>query len=298
MKESTRRFYRMHGWRHPLLFLHGYIYFTQIDRYIKTLMTVARRYIRALPRGRFIFDYFFNRYHCKVLTPEQAEKLLTLDHDIELDPETSARIIPYPHANRIILSQPNSIVVMDCACRIERGLRGREPVDVCIAVGEPIASFWLEHGADRLHARRISAEEALEIVRRERERGSIPTAWFKDAAGNRFFGICNCSQAGCDALESAQIARRLQVEDPPCIALASGYGARVDRSLCTGCGTCIKTCPFKAVSQDGEKKAVIIYDLCMGCGLCVDKCEQEALSLVRDERKGIPFDVEELEPLT
>jgi ferredoxin len=293
MKDSTRALFKMNGWRVDRA-VHAYVYFTCIDYYIKTLMAIARKYIRLLPRGRFIFDYFFNRYHCKVLTEEQAVKLLQLEHDIEVAPERSSRIIPYPHANRIILNNPQSIVVMDCACRIERGVTDPEELAVCIAAGEPVASFWLEHGEERLHARRISAEEAVEIMRRAREKGSIPTAWFKDAAGDRFFAICNCSPGGCDALEAARIAASLQVDDPPEIVLASGYSARVDRQACIGCGTCVESCPFAAIALDGEDKAVIIFELCMGCGLCVDRCKQEAVSLVRDERKGIPMDVEEL----
>lgn len=283
----------MHGWRVDRA-VHGYVYFTWIDHYIKTLMAIARRYIRVLPRGRFIFDYFFNRYHCKVLTEEQAVKLLRLEHDIEVAPERSSRVIPYPHANRIILNQPQSIVVMDCACRIEHGIRDPGELGVCIAVGEPVASFWLEHGAERLHARRISTDEATAIMERERKRGGIPTAWFKDAAGDRFFSICNCRPGVCGALESQQIAAMLQVESPPVIAAPSGYCARVDRSLCIGCGTCMETCPFKAINVDGEDKTVVIFEACMGCGLCVDRCKQGAFSLVRDERKGIPLDIDEL----
>ncbi len=283
----------MNGWRVDRS-VHCYIYFTNIDRYIWTLMNIARRYVRLLPRGRFIFDFFFNRYHCKVLTDEQARKLLTLERDVVVDPATSSRVVPYPHAHRIILEQPQHIVVMDCACRKERGITDPEDLNVCFAVGEPVASFWLEHGAGRLHARRISAEEAIAIMERERKRGSIPTAWFKDAAGDRFFSICNCGPYTCDALEAARLAAMLRVDDPPGIAVASGFRAEVDRSLCIGCGTCVKSCPFEAIKLDGEDKAVVIFEACMGCGLCVDRCEQEAVSLVRDERKGIPLDIDEL----
>lgn len=293
MRGSTRRLFRIHGWRVDRA-LHGYVYFRWIDCYIKTLMAVARRYIRLFPRGRFIFDFFFDRYHCKVLTEEQAAKLLTLDHDLTVDPELSARVVPFPHAHRIILEQPQHIVAMDCACRIERGVTDSEALNVCLAVGEPVASFWLEHGAERLHARSISAAEALEILRRERERGSVPTAWFKDAAGDRFFSICNCAPGACDAMEAARIAGMLRVESPPVIAAPSGYLARVDRSLCAGCGTCVSACPFGAVSLDEEEKAEVAFDLCMGCGLCADRCERGAPALVRDERKGIPLDIEEL----
>lgn len=293
MKESTRQLFKMHGWRVDRA-IHGYVYYAWIDHYIKTLMAIARKYIRVLPRGRFVFDFFFNRYHCKVLTQEQARKLLTLERDIIVDPQVSSRVVPFPHANRIILEQPQHIVVMDCACRLERDDDGAAPYDVCFAIGEPVASFWLEHGAERLHARRISAEEAIEIMQRERERGSIPTAWFKDAAGNRFFSICNCRPGACGALESQQIAAMLQVESPPVIAAPSGYCARVDRSLCIGCGTCMEACPFQAIDIDGEDKAVVIFEPCMGCGLCVDRCKQGAFSLARDERKGIPLDIDDL----
>jgi Pyruvate/2-oxoacid:ferredoxin oxidoreductase delta subunit len=293
MKDSTRALFRLNGWRFDRA-IHGYVYFTWIDYYIKALMAIARRYIRVLPRGRFIFDYFFNRYHCKVLTEGQAVKLLRLERDVEVAPELSSRVIPYPHANRIVLKNPRSIVVMDCACRIERGIKDPEELGVCIAVGEPVASFWLEHGEERLHARRITADEAVEIMRRARKKGSIPTAWFKDAAGDGFFAICNCSPGACDALEAARIAARLQVENPPGIALASGYCAHADSSLCIGCGTCMESCPFKAIVPDDEGKAVVLFDLCMGCGLCADGCEQEAFSLVRDGRKGIPLDIAEL----
>ncbi|MEW6555364.1 MAG: 4Fe-4S binding protein [Actinomycetota bacterium] len=258
-------------------------------------MTIARKYIRVLPRGRFIFDYFFNRYHCKVLTEEQARKLLTLDRDIEVDPQVSSRVVPFPYANRIILDQPQHIVVMDCACRLERGDKAdAAPYDVCFAIGEPVASFWLEHGAERLHARSISAQEAIEIMERERKRGSIPTAWFKDAAGNRFFSICNCRPGVCGALESQRIAGMLQVPSPPTIAAPSGFCARVDRDLCIGCGTCMEACPFQAINLDGEDKAVVIFEACMGCGLCVDVCKQGACGLARDERKGIPLDLDNL----
>ena len=293
MKESTRALFRLNGWRLDRA-VHGYVYFAWIDYYIKTLMAIARRYIRVLPRGRFIFDYFFNRYHCKVLTEDQAVKLLRLERDVEVAPELSSRVIPYPHANRIVLNNPRSMVVMDCACRIERGIKNPEELSVCIAVGDPVASFWLEHGEERLHARRITADEAVEIMRRERKKGIIPTAWFKDTAGDGFFAICNCGPGTCDALEAAGIAARLQVENPPGIALASGYCARVDGSLCIGCGTCVESCPFEAIILGGEDKAVVSFEKCMGCGLCADGCEQGAFSLVRDERKGIPLDIEEL----
>ncbi|MBC7294396.1 MAG: hypothetical protein H5T84_09930, partial [Thermoleophilia bacterium] len=135
--------------------VHGYVYYRWIDYYIKTLMAIARRYIRHYPRGRLNIDIILNRYHRKLRTPEHPAKQLTLDRDITVDPEFSARVVPVPHAHRIILDQPQHLVAMDCACRIERGVTDPEALNVCLAVGEPVASFWLEHAAERLHARRV-----------------------------------------------------------------------------------------------------------------------------------------------
>lgn len=292
MKESTRQLFKMHRWRIDRA-LHGYIYYTQIDRYIWFIISVARKQARLLPRSRHLLDYVFNRYHCKVLTEEHAEKLLTLNQDIVVDPERSARVIPFSIAHDIVLSRPQNIVVMDCGCRLAKGIKD-EPLDVCLIVGEPGASFCLEHNAQRLHARRVGSEEAIGIMRRERENGCIPTAWFKDSAGERFYAICICHPGSCAALEATHIARTLQVDAPPNIAAPSGYCARVENTLCDGCQACVKACPFRALILDSEDKVAVIFDPCMGCGLCVSTCRQGAFSIEREERKGIPMDIAEL----
>jgi len=288
MKESTRQLFKVNRWRIDRS-LHGYVYFTQIDHYIKYMIRLARK---VRPRTRYLLDYMFSHYHCKVLTEEQAERLLTVNQDIVVDPERSSRVMPFRIAHDIVLSQPLNIVVLDCGCRLEQGIKD-EPLDVCFVVGEPAASFVLEHGA-RHHARKISPQEAIEIMQRERKNGCIPTAWFKDVAGERFFAICNCRPGRCAALEAVQITRTLQLEDPPHVAVSSGYIAQADRSLCNGCKSCVQACPFKAIALDDEDKAEVVFDLCMGCGLCVDTCKESAISLVRDERKAAPLDVAEL----
>jgi Fe-S-cluster-containing hydrogenase component 2 len=54
--------------------------------------------------------------------------------------------------------------------------------------------------------------------------------------------------------------------------------AVVDREKCTGCETCVESCPLDAISmKDGL--AVIDADTCGDCGACVDVCPVEAISL-------------------
>ena len=54
--------------------------------------------------------------------------------------------------------------------------------------------------------------------------------------------------------------------------------AEIDKSKCTGCESCVETCPSSAISMDGGK-AKVDADTCIDCGACVDSCPVEAISL-------------------
>ena len=54
--------------------------------------------------------------------------------------------------------------------------------------------------------------------------------------------------------------------------------AKVDKSKCTGCETCVEECPSNAISMV-EEKALVDADSCIDCGVCVDSCPVEAISM-------------------
>jgi ferredoxin len=54
--------------------------------------------------------------------------------------------------------------------------------------------------------------------------------------------------------------------------------AVVDAEKCTGCETCVESCPLEAIAmKDGL--AVVDAETCGDCGACIDACPVEAISL-------------------
>jgi ferredoxin len=224
---------------------------------------------------------FADTYHGKVVPLDAATQLVTVGEEIRLT--DLEKVIPYALARDIVLQNPDHIVVLDCPCRASRP-HPCQPLDVCLVIGEPFASFVAEHHPRR--SRWITPEEAVEILRAEDERGHVHHAFFKDAMLGRFYAICNCCACCCGAMQAHR-------HGTPMLA-SSGYVSRVDIDRCVGCGICADFCQFGALSiEDGT--AVVDAVACMGCGVCVPKCAQGALSLVRDPARGEPLEIRELQ---
>ncbi len=169
--------------------------------------------------------------------------------------------------------------MLDCPCRVASE-HPCLPLDVCLIVGEPFASFVIDHHPQR--SRRISPQEAQDILQAEDQRGHVHHAFFKDAMMGRFYAICNCCACCCGAM----LAQRNGTQ----MLASSGYVARVDVDLCLQCEKCVENCQFSAVHM--EDTAVVDQELCMGCGICVGQCDPGAIQLERMESKGEPLEIE------
>jgi ferredoxin len=219
-------------------------------------------------------------YHGKVMLPKEAVQMITINEDVRIT--DLEKVIPYSRARDIILQNPDHLVALECPCRASQP-NPCLPLDVCLVVGEPFASFIIEHHP--LRSRRITREEGIDILLAEHARGHVHHAFFKDAMLNRFYAICNCCNCCCGAIQAHE-------NGTPMIA-SSGYVCRVDAALCLGCESCVESCQFGALSLvDGV--AVVNEGACMGCSVCTSKCLQEALSLVREPSKGEPLEIHKI----
>ncbi|MFP5212306.1 MAG: 4Fe-4S dicluster domain-containing protein, partial [Acidobacteriota bacterium] len=77
-----------------------------------------------------------------------------------------------------------------------------------------------------------------------------------------------------------------------------GYTVVVDESRCRGCGRCIQTCPYKAVSfrknSIGGWCASVDEALCKGCGTCIPVCPSNAADSPYRDRLYLEQAIEEI----
>lgn len=217
-----------------------------------------------------------NEYHGKVMPLERATRLVQIKEDVNtVVPE---QVMTFEGARDLILSDPDHIAVLDCPCRVARK-HPCLPLDVCLIVGEPFASFVLEHHPDR--ARAITSQEAVDILAAEAARGHVHHAFFKRAMLDRFYAICNCCSCCCGAMSA-------HAHGTPMV-VSSGYFAQIDADACRACARCVQVCPFGAIQAGNPPQ--VDGDACMGCGVCARACPAGACRLARDESKPLPWDV-------
>jgi NAD-dependent dihydropyrimidine dehydrogenase PreA subunit len=181
------------------------------------------------------------------------------------------------------------IVVQPCDCR-RMGQKCNLPVETCI---------WMDDGAldvlDRGHGRRLTNEEAKELVRRADRAGLMHTA-DSEWRSRGLHAICNCCACDCYPFRAAQVLGSKGVWPK------SRYIAVHDPERCTQCGDCVKRCHFDAfyrsdapVETEGgrtgvgskkgslRKNVLFVPERCWGCGLCANSCPAGAIKMARLE---------------
>ncbi|UCE39866.1 MAG: 4Fe-4S binding protein [Candidatus Aminicenantes bacterium] len=224
-----------------------------------------------------------SRSHRRVVIPQETkEKVEIVQVDVRQKIKTpETKIYPTRSVFELIdkYGDKNQIAVVHCFCRQWRKFMG-EPCrfehadESCIALGR-ITRYTVNYGI----ARYISKEEALDIIKDVQKKGAIHQVFHeREDLDEPEIGICNCCWDCCGVIGS--YSRGLIPMRARCY-----YVAQIpDESLCTGCGTCIKYCPVKAVSVV-NKKSRIDEAKCIGCGQCELKCPEGIIALTFEERE-------------
>ncbi len=300
---TFRDMWELHGWKSPISFLHSLVYYGDTKRYVRILSSILTVVVDKSPRFlghsslyKYVLNWLPRRYHGKVLTMDHAKQILTLNRDVDINPEEAKRVLTYDMVNQIVMKSPGTVAIGDCSCRMRKE-NPCQPIHVCMFIGEPFASFAVAHGKDKLNIHYATQEEALDVLRQAHEAGYVHNAFFKDAAGDRLFALCNCCSCCCGGVQVANFFQDFFEGDNPELKMleSSGYVAVHNPEHCQSCGTCMEICNFKALFLNESHIPQVDVKRCLGCGLCVDKCQAKAIHLERDFTKAEPLDLSVLD---
>ena len=141
------------------------------------------------------------------------------------------------------LNDNDIFTVSDCSCRTSREAMGEGcghlKEDMCIQMGHA-AEYYIRTG----RGRKITREEAFEIIKRAEENGLMHQIPNLDGSG-KTHAICNCCGCSCLALRTAEMFINNDM-------VRSNYVAKVDTDKCVACGECVENCPVNALKL-GQK---------------------------------------------
>ena len=152
--------------------------------------------------------------------------------------------------------------VSTCWCRDEKGKCARSPMEVCL-------SFREDAPVDPAGKKKISKDEALDLIEDARDRGLVSRTFARKDGDDRLDGICLCCDDCCAYFTG-------RTEDKP---VRGRFIEKTIEGCCSSCGMCERACRFNARQMD-EGELVVIRHLCYGCGVCADICVTNCIEMV------------------
>lgn len=217
---------------------------------INVLSTFHRDIWESIPSGtrKMISEWHFGEFLNKKKRMEFPEII-----------KNQNSIVPLDEAVDYLMSVDDDIYVIPCDCRSISDNCDYSK-ETCITLGKS-----KNPSIERGYGRKISKDEALDILNSADKEGLIHTA--------ELHAICNCCTCCCYPMRAS---KELGLEK---VWPKINYVISIDKDKCVGCGLCVKKCQKDVFSLE-DRKIDLNTDNCVGCGVCVNTCPKGALSLI------------------
>ncbi len=211
---------------------------------------------------------------------KNSSTFLPIKVDINEEMGQAVNEVYPPQVVHEFIEKANHIVKMDkCLCRNGQDCENHSHDLGCMFMGETAL------GMPPQISREVTKEEAHAHVEKAVENGLVPMAGkvrvdnfaFLLPDKDKLLSVCFCchcccmmgyyKNAGADQMNGMMVP-------------IEGISIKVNPNVCEGCGTCIETCIFEAISiKDGKATH---NDACRGCGRCARYCPNNAVTLTID----------------
>lgn len=182
-----------------------------------------------------------------------------------------------------VIRRCDDIVIMNsCLCRTSNDCKDY-PKDIgCIFLGPTSRKISENIG------RKATVEEALAQVDEADAAGlshiigrnKIDTVWMNIRPGEGLLTICHCCPCCC----LWKVYPNLHSDITDKLERLDGVSVKYDPDKCKSCMMCLKeVCMFKAIDEK-DGKITIDSDICKGCGICVNSCKFGALTIDYDDK--------------
>lgn len=259
---------------------------------------IVARATRLDPVGRLVGRMLFDEDRMMYLPKDTvAQKALEKTVTVQLDKrfEAASMVLPSQVLEHFIRESQYRFVMDFCICR---------QANDCQSYPKNYGCLFLGRGAlkiDRRYGRLVTAEEAIEHMRRCREAGlvhligrnKIDAVVFDTGRKEDLLSICSCCPCCClwKMLPDLNEGISSGVTRMPGVSV-------VATDKCTGCGECVnsKVCFVGALSLN-NRKIQIDQDRCRACGRCIEICTNDALELKIEDKDFLQKSIEIIEPL-
>jgi len=178
-----------------------------------------------------------------------------------------------------LADENGGIARYSCICRRMLGGRRHEPMCLFFSVNFPWARPLTDYVDFTPEFERLTLAEAEHFLEETEEQGLVHH--FATMRTPFLLGICNCEYPTCIFM---RLRRDWGVQR---ISQKGEYLARIDSSLCNGCGKCLERCQFGAIRYAPQAETLAVdYGSCFGCGLCRADCAAAAITLI--PRRSMP----------
>jgi len=184
-------------------------------------------------------------------------------------------VLPPVVLQRLVRQADGIGIMKECMCRRQEDCKAFSKDVACLIFGEAARQM------DPTLCRMVSPEEALAHAVKALNLGLMPLivhdridAFLWGVEFPRMLNVCFCCPCCCQVLEGVRF--RNEGSYAQNVHRLPGLSVTVNEE-CTGCGTCIPSCPVQAIHpQDGRAK---ISPACKGCGICVLRCPVHAIRM-------------------